>query len=309
MPYLQLTVQCSREQQPHYEQALALAGALSITALDAQAETPDEEAIFEPALGETPLWNTMRLLALYPCASDGLDLLHCLHTSYPQLAWDSLSFQRIQDQEWERAWLEQFQPMRFGEHTYIVPWTHSPPSSALEDENAVVIRLDPGLAFGSGTHATTALCLERLDALATSGLLQNQSLLDFGCGSGILAIAAVKLGASEVTAVDIDPQALVASQSNAERNAVGDKIYISDTTPLTRKKYRFIVANILAKTLDLLAEDLLELLDDGGELTLSGILKGQENDLIARYQPSFGQQISCIYKEGWARLDAIGRIR
>ncbi|WP_282246333.1 50S ribosomal protein L11 methyltransferase, partial [Stenotrophomonas sp. PS02300] len=209
MPFLELTLHCTEATQPRYENALDDVGALAVTLLDADADTSNERAILEPGVGETPLWNDLVLSALFPADTNALALLAALEAFDPGLEWSTASFRAVQDEDWERAWLDQFQPMAFGDRTWIVPWNHELPEAA-QAADAAVVRLDPGLAFGSGTHPTTALCLRWLDGLATEGALAGQTVLDFGCGSGILALAARQLGAAQAGGVGNHPQAVLA---------------------------------------------------------------------------------------------------
>ncbi|HBN52977.1 MAG TPA: 50S ribosomal protein L11 methyltransferase, partial [Stenotrophomonas sp.] len=195
MPFLELTLRCTEATQPRYENALEDVGALAVTMLDADADTSNERAILEPGVGQTPLWNELVLTALFPADTNALALLAALESFDAGLDWGSAGFRSVEDEDWERAWLDQFQPMRFGQRTWIVPWNHELPEAA-QAADAAVVRLDPGLAFGSGTHPTTALCLRWLDQLAADGELAGRRVLDFGCGSGILALAALKLGAA-----------------------------------------------------------------------------------------------------------------
>ena len=204
----------------------------------------------------------------------------------------------VEDQDWERAWLDQFRPMRFGARTWIVPWNHEVPAEAGSD--TAIVRLDPGLAFGSGTHPTTALCLQWLDALAGAGELQGRAVLDFGCGSGILALAALKLGAGTATGVDNDPQALLATADNADRNGVAIAAWLPADEPPAR--YPVVVANILASALDALAETLAQRTAPGGRLAMSGILAGQEDALVARYAAWF-DELRVAREEDWVRID------
>lgn len=304
MPYLELSLRCTEVEQPRYETALEDVGALSVTLLDADADTGNERAILEPGVGETPLWKALVLTALFDADADALTLLAALEAFDPGLDWTQVGFRKVEDEDWERAWLDQFQPMRFGARTFIVPWNHDVPSDAGDD--AAIVRLDPGLAFGSGTHPTTALCLRWLDALAADGLLEGQHVLDFGCGSGILALAALKLGAAKAVGVDNDPQALLASADNAQRNAVDAdfSVYLPDDEPVTT--YPVVVANILASALDALAERLAARVAPGGRIALSGILKGQEDELLARYAPWF-DALSATRDGDWMRIDGIRR--
>jgi ribosomal protein L11 methyltransferase len=305
MPYLELSLRCSESEQPRYENALEDVGALSVTLLDADADTSNERAILEPGVGETPLWKALVLTALFPAETNALALLAALESFDPGLDWAGARFRTVEDQDWERAWLDQFRPMKFGARTFIVPWNHELPDEA-KAPGAAVVRLDPGLAFGSGTHPTTALCLRWLDDLASRGGLRDATVLDFGCGSGILALAALKLGAARAVGVDNDPQALLASRDNAERNAVGDKLsaYLPEDEPPA--KYPVVVANILASALDALAGTLAARVAPGGRIALSGILHGQEGELLARYAEWF-DPLAATRDGDWMRIDGTRR--
>ena len=303
MPYLQLELPCRRDAQPRIERALEDAGALSVTLQDAHLDAADEQAIFEPGVGETPLWDQMQLQALFDGDTDALALLAELEAAEPQLDWSQARFERIDDQDWERAWLDTFQPMRFGARTWIVPWNHDIPADAVAD--AAIVRLDPGLAFGSGTHPTTALCLRWLDALAERGELQGRDVLDFGCGSGILALAALKLGAARAIGVDNDPQAILATADNAQRNGVSIDAFLPRDEP-ERATYPIVVANILASALDALAETLAARTAPGGRIAMSGILAGQEGELLQRFAPWF--DALAVERDGdWVRIDGLRR--
>jgi len=304
MPYLELALRCTEAEQPRYEHALEDVGALSVTLLDADADTGNEHAILEPGVGETPLWKSLVLTALFDAEADPLVLLAALEAFDPGLDWTQAGFRKVEDEDWERAWLDQFKPMRFGARTFIVPWNHEVPDEAGDD--AAIVRLDPGLAFGSGTHPTTALCLRWLDGLASEGRLQGQRVLDFGCGSGILALAALKLGAAQAVGVDNDPQALVASADNARRNAVDARfsVHLPDDEPAAT--YPVVVANILASALDALADTLAARVAAGGRIALSGILKGQEDELLARYAAWF-DGLAATQDGDWMRIDGIRR--
>lgn len=302
MPYLQLELPCPRPLQPRYERALEDAGALSVTLQDAHLDAADEQAIFEPGVGETPLWDELQLQSLFEGDTDALALLAALEAAEPALDWSQARFERIDDQDWERAWLDTFRPMRFGARTWIVPWNHDVPPGAGPD--AAIVRLDPGLAFGSGTHPTTALCLHWLDGLAGRGELQGREVLDFGCGSGILALAALKLGAAHATGVDNDPQAIVATTDNARRNGVSVATCLPQDEPL--RAYPVVFANILASALDALAETLAARTAPGGRIAMSGILAGQERDLLQRYSPWF-DALAVEALDDWVRIDGVRR--
>lgn len=305
MPYLELSLRCSESEQPRYEAALEDVGALSVTLLDADADTTNEHAILEPGVGQTPLWNALVLTALFPAEADALLLLAALESFDPGLDWTQASFRTVEDQDWERAWLDQFKPMRFGTRTFIVPWNHALPEGA-DTPDAAVVRLDPGLAFGSGTHPTTALCLQWLDRLAAQGELQGHAVLDFGCGSGILALAALKLGAARAVGVDNDPQALLATADNAERNGVAGRlsVHLPEDEPVAT--YPIVVANILASALDSLAETLASRVASGGRIALSGILHGQEGELLLRYARWF-DGLAATQDGDWMRIDGVRR--
>ncbi len=305
MPFLELSVPCSEAQQPRYEHALEEIGALAVTLVDADAETSNERAILEPGVGETPLWHALVLTALFPAEADALVLLAALEAFDEGLDWSQAAFRNVEDQDWERAWIDQFAPMQFGARTFIVPWNHDLPAQAQGDE-AAVVRLDPGLAFGSGTHPTTALCLTWLDTLANAGQLKDQAVLDFGCGSGILALAALKLGAQQAVGVDNDPQALLATHDNAARNGVEDRLQVFLPTDEPVRTYPVVVANILASALDALAETLAARVAPGGRIALSGILHGQEDELLQRYAAWFDDLVA-TGQEDWMRIDGIRR--
>jgi ribosomal protein L11 methyltransferase len=301
MPYLELSLRCRESEQPRYERALEDLGALAVTLLDADAQTPNERAILEPGVGEMPIWGEVALSGLFASDTEPLLLLAALEAFDPELDWTRAGLRIVEDQDWVRAWMDQYVPLAFGERTWIVPWDHPLPEDA-ERADAAVVRLDPGLAFGSGTHPTTALCLEWLDALAGRGELQAREVLDFGCGSGILALAALKLGASAAVGVDNDPQALAASADNAERNGVGDRlrVYSPETEPEAR--YPLVVANILASALDALAPLLAARVVIGGRIALSGILAGQEPELLQRYGEWF-DDLRIAQREDWVRIE------
>lgn len=303
MPYLELSLRCRESEQPRYERALEDIGALAVTLLDADAETPNERAILEPGVGEMPIWGEVALSALFDADADPLVLLSALDAFDPGLDWTRVGFRTVEDQDWTRAWMDQYAPLTFGARTWIVPWDHPLPEGA-DAPDAAVVRLDPGLAFGSGTHPTTALCLQWLDALAAEGALQGASVLDFGCGSGILALAALKLGAARAVGVDNDPQALLATADNAERNAVDDRLAVFLPQDEPEATYPLVVANILAVALDALAETLAARVAPGGRIALSGILAGQDAELVARYGRWF-DDLRVVALEDWVRIDGV----
>jgi len=295
MPFLELSLRCRASDEAKLEAALEDLGALSVSLLDAN-DADNEDAILEPGVAETPLWPEIIVLALFAQGTNEQLLLHALEAWDGRLDLSSAAFREVQDQDWERAWMDQFRPMRFGERTWIVPSNQELPADA-DAQSAVVVHLDPGLAFGSGTHPTTALCLAWLDGLQ----LRGKTVLDFGCGSGILALAALKLGAARAVGVDNDPQALTASVDNAQRNGVAENlsVYMPQDEPVA--KYPVVVANILAVALDALAELLAARVETGGVVALSGILDGQDTELLLRYAPWF-EQLHVARQGDWVRI-------
>jgi len=270
------------------EEAFWSAGALSVTLLDA-----GDEPLLEPGPGETPIWTNARIEALVPDGVTPDTLFRALGECGIAAAASDLESVELPDRDWERAWMDRFEPMRFGEKIWICPW-HIDPDPAWP----VVVRLDPGLAFGTGTHATTALCLEWLDAAELDG----RALIDYGCGSGVLAIAAVLRGAGRVVAIDHDPQALEATRDNAERNGVGDRIGTFCPESATPARADIVLANILAGPLVELAERITGLVAPGGALVLSGILAGQADE-VERAYASVLQPVGQDSRDGWMRLD------
>ncbi|MBU3058178.1 50S ribosomal protein L11 methyltransferase [Pseudomonas indica] len=287
MPWLQVRLAITPEQAETYEDALLGVGAVSVTFMDAE-----DQPIFEPDLGTTPLWSHTHLLALFEADVDPANLVAHLEllTGGPL---PEHQIERIEDQDWERSWMDNFQPMRFGRRLWIVPSWHAAP-----EPDAVNLLLDPGLAFGTGTHPTTALCLEWLDGQDLTG----RQLLDFGCGSGILAIAALLLGAERAVGTDIDPQALEASRDNAERNGIAPArfpLYLPEALPAEQADV--VVANILAGPLVSLAPQITRLVRPGGLLALSGVLAEQADEVRAAYQDAF-ELDPTAEKDGWVRI-------
>ena len=287
MPWLQVRLAIGPEQAETYEDALLDIGAVSVTFMDAE-----DQPIFEPDLNTTPLWTHTHLLALFEADTDPDAVFAHLRL----LTSDTLPEHQaevIEDQDWERSWMDNFQPMRFGQRLWIVPSWHAAP-----DADAVNLLLDPGLAFGTGTHPTTALCLEWLDGQA----LANQRVLDFGCGSGILAIAALLLGAESAVGTDIDVQALEASRDNAGRNGIAEHrlaLYLPEALPEVPADV--LVANILAGPLVNLAPRLISLVRPGGLLALSGILAEQGDEVAAAYADAF-ELDPIAERDGWVRI-------
>jgi ribosomal protein L11 methyltransferase len=266
---------------------------LDLGALSASLEDEGNQPLFEPKPGETPIWHNTRVIALFESVVDLESLRNALIEAVGRDRFTGWEVEVIEDQAWERAWLEHFRPMCFGSKLWIVPTGFEEPSG----EDAVCVHLDPGLAFGTGTHPTTALCLAWLDQHPP----KNRTVIDFGCGSGILGIAAVLLGAQQALCVDIDPQALVATRDNADKNHVAAKIECFDTTTLPSAKVDVVLANILANPLIELAPRLADLVKTGGSIVLSGVLQEQAAAVKSAYQAYF-EMDEPTYSEDWARL-------
>ena len=270
--WLQLTLTVDRGRSPLIELLFERLGALAVTLDDA-----GNEPMLEPGPGETPLWQATRVTALFPGDSDIDGLRHAVDVALPTDVSRSLAVTRLADQPWERAWLEGFDAMRFGSRLWI-----RPSGREVSEPDAVIIDLDPGLAFGTGTHPTTALCLAWLDGHPPRGL----DVIDFGCGSGILGIAAAKLGAARVDAIDHDPQALLATHDNAVRNGVEGHMRIGHGDILSGTTADLVIANILSNVLIDLADVLLALVRPGGQLVLAGLLDTQADAVRAAFEPA-----------------------
>ncbi len=290
MSWLQLRLDTAPGRVEALEDALLASGAVAVT-LEDNADQP----VLEPAVGETPLWNETRLTALYPADTDMDAVLESLP---PELLEDcNQRVEILEDKDWEREWMRHYQPMQFGERLWICPSWLEPP-----EPDAVNLLLDPGLAFGTGTHPTTALCLQTVDRLAPTGW----RVVDYGCGSGILAVAALKLGADTALGVDNDPQALVATRDNALRNGVDEAVLTValpggyDATEWNGSA-NLVLANILAGPLLALSDTLIELMAPDGVLVLSGLLVSQAEEVIAHYAPTLSLQLDGEL-DGWARL-------
>jgi len=289
MPFLQLVIDAGPGDPAPVEEACFAAGALSVTLTDAA-----DDPVLEPAPGATPLWPAVRVSALFPGGTDGAAVTASLAESLG-LAASRIRTERIDDRPWERQWLEDFRPMRFGRRLWVAPG-----GQKVAEPGAVVLELDPGLAFGTGTHATTAMCLECLDGLDLAG----RRVLDFGCGSGILAIAALKLGASRATAVDIDEQALIATRDNAARNGLGAMIDVLPAAALPGDCWDVVLANILAGPLIELAPRIAAATCTRGRVVLAGLLDAQARDVAAAYLPWFHMQ-ALAARDGWTALTGL----
>ena len=278
------------DQLEHLESWLFEQGALAVT-----LEDNADEPLLEPGPGETPLWQNIKLVALFEMGINLSPILASVPQQWVTASANAADF--VPDQDWERAWMENFEPLKMGKRLWICPSWCEPP-----DPHAVNINLDPGLAFGTGTHPTTAMCLGELDATIQPGV----NLIDYGCGSGILAIAGLKLGATKAFAVDNDPQAVTATWDNAQRNAITqdqlDVFLVSQADTQGRlQPVDLVIANILAGPLEALAPTLIDLMNPGGRLILAGLLSEQAAALIEAYKPWVA--LSAVQElEGWTLL-------
>lgn len=277
--------ECRRESVEHLSELLEETGALSVTLADKH-----DDPVLEPEPGTTPLWPCLTIQALYHTEPEALHAKASLLTDYPQL---HVSISTLQDKAWERVCMDDFKPQQFGKRLWICPsW------SPLPDPTGVHCILDPGLAFGTGTHPTTALCLTWLE----QANLTQQTVIDFGCGSGILTVAALKLGAGFVYAIDIDEQALQATQDNATRNGLTEThLRVGSTSILRSHAAHVIIANILLQPLMELTSYFHELLASDGKLVVSGLLDTQTADIILAYEGRFILRNSYT-AEGWSLL-------
>ena len=287
MAWTEISVRVSRGNAALVENLLQDQGAMAVTLTD-DADDP----VLEPGVGETPLWPSVCVTALFDASTPTRPLCHLLSLVPGIDRPQQVEFRTLDDRQWERLWLERFKPMRFGHNLWVVPGDQAAPETA-----AHVLRLDPGLAFGTGTHPTTRLCLEWMDDHDFNG----QTVVDYGCGSGVLGIVAAIKGAVEVLCVDNDPQALTATRDNAKRNDIADELQVLPPEDFTRPTADLVLANILAAPLIELAGVLTACLRPGGSMVLSGILENQANEVIAAYQP-YLETIETTSLEGWVRI-------
>lgn len=276
MSWIQVHLTTDKEKAPLIELLFENMGALSVTLGDAE-----DEPLLEPKPGELPLWKQTRVTGLFSGETNPDELRSAINQTLDSEVTKQLELERLEDQVWERAWMDDFHPMPFGEKLWICPAGKKPPNP-----DAIIVELDPGLAFGTGTHPTTALCLEWLDGTP----LNNKVIIDFGCGSGILSIAALRLGAKEVIAIDHDSQALEASAANAEKNGVLERLNIVHGSEIPQQSADIVVANILAGTLIDLQPQLAAHTKPGGKIILSGILAEQAEAVSQAFAVVFDMQ-------------------
>ena len=259
-----------------------------------------DQPIYEPELGTTPLWRNTTISALFDAQNDmqalRAQLNDACHNSEMQASIDSLSIEILEDKDWERQWMKSYKPMQFGNRLWVCPsWCDVP------DPNAVNLMLDPGLAFGTGTHPTTELCLRWLDSIDVT----DQEITDYGCGSGILGIAALLLGAKSVLAVDIDSQALQATQTNLLRNNLAPtrlSTYLPENAP--QRETQILIANILSGPLVELAPLIAQRVRHKGLIALSGLLAEQQQEIINAYSPWFILD-QAVLLDGWIRVTGV----
>lgn len=289
MRWLQVRVTVSKQQVALAETLMESLGALSVILDDAQ-----DQALLEPLPGETPLWDEVIVTGLFEEDADIAQLEGFLST---QLQGMRIQHDYLEEQVWERAWMDHYEPIQCGERLWIVPEWLAPPKP-----DAINLMLDPGLAFGTGNHASTFLCMQWLDQQD----LKDKIVIDYGCGSGILGIAALLLGAKQVYAVDIDPQAILATRQNAELNGVQDRIWTGQPEAFEQQfltiQADVMVANILAGPLSQLASTFANLVKPHGLIAMAGIIEEQVEDLRHSYANWFNLHTLAMREENWCRL-------
>jgi len=293
MPWIQLRLSANEDTSEKYSDWLSACGAQAVTFIDAK-DTP----IYEPLPGDEVIyWSNTVVMGLFEANHDMDKTISYLQSIHPDKQEMAYKLEQLEDKDWEREWMDNFHPMKFGQRLWICPsWREVP------EPEAVNVMLDPGLAFGTGTHPTTALCLTWLDGLDLAG----KTVVDFGCGSGILSLAALKLGAKKVIGIDIDPQALQASKANAERNGVADRLELFLPKDQPSFKADVVVANILAGPLRELAPVIIDYVAPNGLLALSGVLEEQAEELQIIYG-QWCEMDTIAVQDEWVRLSGTKR--
>ena len=287
MAWLQLTLELKKDRAEALESLMEELGALSITFTDAA-----DESVLEPKPGEMPLWQNISAAILFAEDTPPETLIDAVAKYFPESSAGAAA-EILEDREWLHEWKRDVSPKQYGNRLWVYPWF----SEAVTDPNQVIVELEPGLAFGTGEHPTTAMCLEWLDAHD----IANKSIMDYGCGSGLLAIAALKLGGRQAACIDIDPQAIIAARSNAERNRVSERMLTCNTETLLRNSYDLVIANILSGILIDLSSALTKLVTHEGLLVLTGILEEQAETVISAYAPQIPLSI-ILERDGWVLL-------
>jgi len=291
MSWIEIVVEVERAQAEQFSDALMEFGALSVSVEDADVGTDAEQPLFgEPGMEPTEsAWERSRVVALTATDFNHAELVE-IAAAHCKMPLPSHTLRSVADQDWVRLTQSQFEPMLIGDRIWVVPSWHSAP-----DPDAIILELDPGLAFGTGSHPTTRLCMEWLEKHPPL----DKSVLDYGCGSGILAIVAKKLGATQVDGVDIDPQAIVSAEFNASRNNCAIDFCLPNK--INANTYDVLVANILANPLKLMAPMLANKVAAGGALVLSGVLERQAEEVAAAYAPYIALSV-WQEREGWVAL-------
>lgn len=292
MAWHQISVITDENTAPKLADFFSTLGAVSVTYMDAE-----DEPVYEPAIGETKIWRNTQVIALYELDAEPELVKSLVYARFEPAGLAGWLHEEVADQEWERAWMEFYKPMKFADKLWVCPT-----GQEQLEPGTVCLTLDPGLAFGTGTHPTTALCLEWLAGHDLTG----KTVIDYGCGSGILAVAAILLGAKTAHAIDIDPQALTATQDNALKNKVQDRIACYLAEQFAPVQSDVVLANILAKPLIDLSAKISALLVPGGQLVLSGILAEQADSVIKAYQADIGFKPPA-QQEDWIRLEGLKR--
>ena len=292
MAWHQISVITQENIAPQLADFFSNLGAVSVTYMDAE-----DEPVYEPAIGETKIWSNTQVIALYELDANPERIKTQVLRQFNKDDLHDWLYEEVADQEWERAWMEYYKPMKFADRLWVCPTDQEQ-----REPGTVCLTLDPGLAFGTGTHPTTALCLAWLAGHNLTGKI----VIDYGCGSGILAVASVLLGANCAHAVDIDPQAITATLSNALKNQVEDKIKTYLPEQFSPFQADIVLANILAKPLIDMSEQICALVVSGGQLVLSGILHEQAESVISAYQ-NHSAFSPLVQQEDWIRLDGVKR--
>ncbi len=287
MAWLQLTLELKRPNAEALEQLMEDFGALSVTFSDAA-----DEPVLEPKPGETPLWQNLSATVLFDEDAPQASILSALAEKFPAAALTA-AIAPLEDREWLNEWKRDSSPKQYGDRLWVYPWQPEDGQAA----DRVIVELEPGLAFGTGEHPTTAMCLRWLDG----NDVQNKSIMDYGCGSGLLAVAALKLGAACATGVDIDDQAVTATLSNAAQNGVAEKLEAQNTDVKIERSYSIVLANILSGILIDLSSVLSKLVEPDGSLVLTGILTEQAASVRQAYAKDFNLAVS-EEQDGWVLL-------
>lgn len=292
MPWIQINAIVTEQLAEPLSDAFMEANAASVTFSDAL-----DQPIYEPEIGATEIWRQTKVTALYDAEVDTNPIIELISSISPELNKSQFTIEQLEDKDWVRAWMDQFKPMQFGDNLWIIPsWVAEKELPNKSNPNAINLFLDPGLAFGTGTHPTTSLCLTWLDQHPP----KNKTVIDYGCGSGILALASHKLGASKVSGTDIDPQAITASIENSRRNQAD--IQFNLVEKFSEKPVDLLLANILSGPLKELAPEFKKLTLQGATLVLSGLLETQASDLIQFYQNEGFQFIEQNDLDDWSQL-------